>query len=96
MYVAKNLEKLERIHPTYEECKQRHGKEWYKHFHEDDSTAISRASLIRNIEGYHRKWGTSNIIELISKGFLGYDCIKDKPDLVADLKRYLEGFKDNE
>ena len=49
MLVANNLETLQRIHPTHEQCKKQYGREWYKKFNEVDSIDISRASLIRNI-----------------------------------------------
>lgn len=90
MLVANNLETLQRIHPTHEQCKKQYGREWYKKFNEVDSIDISRASLIRNIDSYYRKYGTSEVVKLLAKGFLGYECIKDNPDLVADLKRALE------
>ena len=57
------------------------------------STYFYNLSLIRNIDSYYRKYDTSEVVKLLAKGFLGYECIKDNPDLVADLKRALEKFR---
>ena len=44
------------------------------------STYFYNLSLIRNIDSYYRKYDTSEVVKLLGKGFLGYECIKDNPD----------------
>lgn len=61
------------------------------------STYFYNLSLIRNIDSYYRKYGTSEVVKLLANGFLVWDEIQQEwhKDLRDNLKTTL-GISDYE